>query len=1265
MATREEHPNLMDSLLSRDMESNLILNLFDDASKAACYERFWKKLNSRQDSVDLDTLRLCVKLLPPGEQAIIDLSDYVWKTIPKETHRPHVLCTLADLSSTDARLGSYVFQRIQQTLRGAQSLWCSDAQPEDQSLGDPNQDVLASLAFLKCSYWRPANKAHFVEQALVEQLCSFIGLDEFDEAAHDALSALLSLLQSTTRRLSSVDTSHSGLDRTDVADQLWSRYRRLPEEYFSKSKAFRTWFQWVYAGSKSTAGCDVVQDPLYWERIRFGLLTGFAEQRKYCLGILRQSLRLATRDVLVPLMTLEVERRAEYDRQYGRYSSLFEMIVLDRYPNQIEACLPDLTLLIGKGSLITSEWIITLLTAVLDSKVQEGVRKLVGTWFTEFVTGKLHTFQEPQGRQDFFDQYAQFLVSGYLPWVTQGVLFTSSLVCTRAQTVCGHGELLSEVIALFIKGSSPTTRRALLPSILRFVLDRGGRIFQYSIMYLLKGLLAGFKSQRNCTDLDASDFALLPRISRLPGLPEIAGDLNTVYCAEFCNTIYPVTEGASGTEMAGIPGYDVLDARFRELKNVTGQGPSAKPGTGQKISSLDRFLRDLEDSKHGIIKDDYFAFACTQLINFLNRNSGTVLYKELYDSLEALWEEADRQEYKRPAVVEVPPLFFHPKCIRLCTAASPGSDCELMRGLLTKVMNSLRRLSEGRPYLLSTFMGSLRKATFAQPSVITVLPFEELLYRFAQKPPVPKKEFLFEVAAGNELEQYIEHRNYSFYYGKREWHGYAAVVDILNRFPDQQLDTAQRLFDRLLEPWETQVKPVPIISKWKGTFQLQAMLLLSESCISEGTAPRYLSAFMHALILEQWPRWRFLLEWIIARIYFRFPHLAERILPDLADLDDSAPIQIASFMKLAILIVPHLGSEDFAVQFMTQLIPFSASPKVHIRHEAHWAIPIMWDLAQQNEWFKIIDNPAFRALNDSIRKLDRFKRPASTIRTLKLNIVEDFTLVQIFEGDYLTIETPERQFVTYDDFLNLWQSDGDVNLDAFPARVPLGVRKPHTHAVVEAQTSEDTNTPTQSDVPTAPLQTKSGFDLSSLLPPSGPPSATHERPASVILVASLIDNPTNLGGLSRISESFGLEALCINSLAHVGSKDFQSTAVTSHKHLPIHELKIPDVPAYLLEMKQAGWEVVAVEQTDRSGMLGEKKSDVSSNGDSGLLPERCVLVLGSEKAGVSAEVLAVVDRCVEIKTVGVTRSLNVQTAGGIAVYEWWREWGTKVEEELR
>ena len=66
-----------------------------------------------------------------------------------------------------------------------------------------------------------------------------------------------------------------------------------------------------------------------------------------------------------------------------------------------------------------------------------------------------------------------------------------------------------------------------------------------------------------------------------------------------------------------------------------------------------------------------------------------------------------------------------------------------------------------------------------------------------------------------------------------------------------------------------------------------------------------------------------------------------------------------------------------------------------------------------------------------------------------------------------------------------------------------------------------------------------------------------------------------------------------------------------------------------------GYSVVGIEQTDRSVRIGEAGC---------VLPEKCVLVLGSEAKGIPAALLAECDMLVEIPQVGVTRSLNVQTA---------------------
>jgi tRNA guanosine-2'-O-methyltransferase len=109
-------------------------------------------------------------------------------------------------------------------------------------------------------------------------------------------------------------------------------------------------------------------------------------------------------------------------------------------------------------------------------------------------------------------------------------------------------------------------------------------------------------------------------------------------------------------------------------------------------------------------------------------------------------------------------------------------------------------------------------------------------------------------------------------------------------------------------------------------------------------------------------------------------------------------------------------------------------------------------------------------------------------------------------------------------------------------------------------------------------------------------------------------------------------------------------AVSSHLHFPIVQLSSDGVSAFLRERKNEGYAVVGIEQTDRSVILGSPDA---------VLPERCVLVVGSEREGIPAEVLIECEILVEIPQVGVTRSLNVQTAVAIVLFEYARQHGAK------
>ena len=987
-----------------------------------------------------------------------------------------------------------------------------------------------------------------------------------------------------------------------------------------------------------------LNDVSYWETVRHGLLYGHADQRKYCIGIIRHSLLAAKSDISTPTMRFRVAERNKYAKAYEQYSSLFETIVLDRYANQVQACLPELTRLLKSD--ITPKMASTLLSASLNPLVQEGIRKFIGNWYIDYVINV----------QGDLDGHTTFLLEGFLPWATIGELFTSTLVATRETTTCAHGVSVADVIARFIADapdlpvlanataittwttdSSISSRRVVLIGVLDYILDARGRIFQFAILYLLEGLVKGLVA---CTGGFALQEPLTPnevdkilRISRLPGLPEIAGHLYAGYCQQLCELT------TTGETLAGIPGYQQLREQVQKLaKPLEPNKADDLSAPWAKLSSLQVLRKRLEESQHRIIQGEDYGPLCKALVSMLDQvEPATVNSTDLCVVLDAFWEEADRRQFVRAVAVHIPSLLFHPCCMRILAEQQsqkketyPETD---LQTLLCRAMMRLQQLSEGRTYVLSTLATSIRQAAFSTSSIMGVLPFQEYIIRFLTHPPTIKPEFLFEVAAAEKLQQHHSHRTYAAYYGQRGWVAYAAIIDLLRRLTSEQTDVAKKVLDALIEPWKSQKTGAPIISKWKNVFQLQAMLILADHFISETDVDTYLASFRHALIMEAWPRYRFLLEWIIARIYLRFPGKTSQLLNDLGRLDESSSSHIASLMKLAVLVAAH-ETEDFSTAFMTQLVPFAASPKVQIRHESNYAIPIIFDLAVSKGWKTITDNAAFVSLDTFIRSLDKFQSAPWTIRTLKLDPIKDFTLVNIFQGQYLTIESPEKERVAHADFLTLSETDRISGLNAPPERIPLGNPSPSLSILP----TNPKLTPRNPDSQATPafFQTKSGFDISSLHPPSGPPSLQNQRPASVILIASLIDNPTNLGGLSRISESFGLSALYIDDLKKTAHKDFKATSVTSEKHFPIRELKVTDLPAFLIDMKREGYEVVGIEQTDRSGILGTDEDQDRL----GVLPKKCVLVLGSEKGGISAEVLAVLDRCVEIRTVGVTRSLS-------------------------
>ncbi|XP_070697554.1 probable methyltransferase TARBP1 [Pempheris klunzingeri] len=149
---------------------------------------------------------------------------------------------------------------------------------------------------------------------------------------------------------------------------------------------------------------------------------------------------------------------------------------------------------------------------------------------------------------------------------------------------------------------------------------------------------------------------------------------------------------------------------------------------------------------------------------------------------------------------------------------------------------------------------------------------------------------------------------------------------------------------------------------------------------------------------------------------------------------------------------------------------------------------------------------------------------------------------------------------------------------------------------------------------------------------------------ALLVVASLIDKPTNLGGLCRTCEIFGASALVLDSLRHVSDKHFQSLSVSSELWLPLLEVKPVELAAFLQVKKSEGYCIVGVEQTANSHSLQDFQ-----------FPEKTLLLLGNEREGIPANLLQMLDVCVEIPQQGVIRSLNVHVSAALLIWEYTRQ----------
>lgn len=149
---------------------------------------------------------------------------------------------------------------------------------------------------------------------------------------------------------------------------------------------------------------------------------------------------------------------------------------------------------------------------------------------------------------------------------------------------------------------------------------------------------------------------------------------------------------------------------------------------------------------------------------------------------------------------------------------------------------------------------------------------------------------------------------------------------------------------------------------------------------------------------------------------------------------------------------------------------------------------------------------------------------------------------------------------------------------------------------------------------------------------------------SIIIVATFIDKIPNLAGLIRTSEIFNIEGIVVGDMSIYQDKIFQQITVSAERWLPVEEVTEQNLKEYLMSKKDEGYSLLGVEQTSTSVQLNQFQ-----------FPKKSVLLLGKEKEGIPTEYINLLDKCVEIPQLGVTRSLNVHVSGSITIWEYTKQ----------
>lgn len=156
-----------------------------------------------------------------------------------------------------------------------------------------------------------------------------------------------------------------------------------------------------------------------------------------------------------------------------------------------------------------------------------------------------------------------------------------------------------------------------------------------------------------------------------------------------------------------------------------------------------------------------------------------------------------------------------------------------------------------------------------------------------------------------------------------------------------------------------------------------------------------------------------------------------------------------------------------------------------------------------------------------------------------------------------------------------------------------------------------------------------------------PPEEIYQHTPRPILIADHLMTPDNLGALIRLADNIGAtEVYFLGKEEEHRMGKVRRSAASSRDNIRWHFTEEND----LHKIVPQGKSIVAIETADNATCIYDTQ-----------LPDDVAFIVGSERDGLSDDLLQQCDMVVYIPVPGPTRSLNVSHAAAVALFEWQRQ----------